>query len=121
MVSSKKQTMSADTETVQVPDEVEKPVEKASKTDKKQSKQSKKDPGQPPKPKKTTPGKKRGPARPYKRLSQDTLDSRITKLQKRMDRAQTQAAETEGFLVKYKREQAFREKDAEEAAKAASE
>jgi hypothetical protein len=58
------------------------------------------------------PRPKRGPARPYRKLGQDTLDTRIAKLQKRMDRARTQAGEAEGFLVKYAREQAFRTEEA---------
>jgi hypothetical protein len=53
--------------------------------------------------------RKRGPARPYRKLPQDTLDSRIKKLQKRIERTSQQAEEGRAFLSKYTREQAFRD------------
>lgn len=66
--------------------------------------------------KKTTtpkaPKKKRGPARPYRRLTQEVLSSRISKLEKRMTRAKHQVTETEGFLEKYKKETVYRQEEA---------
>ena len=56
--------------------------------------------------------RKRGPARPYKKLPQDTLDSRIKKLQKRIERTSAQAEEGRNFLIKYTREQSFRDSEA---------
>ena len=73
----------------------------------------------PPKPKKAAskktgePRPKRGPARPYRKLEQGVLDTRITKLQKRLDRAKGQMEEAETFLRKYEREKGFREPDDE--------
>jgi hypothetical protein len=54
------------------------------------------------------PKKKRGPARPYRRLTAEVLHSRISKLEKRMTRAKNQVAETEGFLEKYRKETVYR-------------
>jgi len=59
--------------------------------------------------KKTKSERKRGPARPYKKLPQETLLSRIQKLQKRIERTSAQAEDAKNFLSKYTREQAFRE------------
>ena len=78
--------------------------------------------GETPKPKKTAkktegPRPKRGPARPYRKLEQEVLDSRITKLTKRLDRAKGQMEEAETFLKKYEREKGFRGPDAEAEAK----
>jgi hypothetical protein len=56
--------------------------------------------------------RKRGPARPYRKLPQETLESRIKKLQKRIERTSAQAEEGRSFLVKYTREQSFRESEA---------
>jgi len=56
--------------------------------------------------------RKRGPARPYRKLPQETLLLRIQKLQKRIDRTSAQAEEGKNFLSKYTREQAFREAEA---------
>lgn len=53
----------------------------------------------------------RGPARPYRKLPQETLDSRIQKLEKRMKRTASQAEEAGAFLSKYVREQDFRKAD----------
>ena len=58
---------------------------------------------------------KRGPARPYRKLPQETLDIRIQKLQKRIDRTTAQAEEGKTFLTKYTREQAFRAAEAASA------
>ena len=52
--------------------------------------------------------KKRGPARPYRKLSAELLDGRIAKLQKRVARATEQLQESRGFLTKYEREKEFR-------------
>ena len=60
--------------------------------------------------------RKRGPARPYRKLPQDTLDTRIKKLEKRIERTSAQAEEGKNFLVKYTREQAFRDAEALPAA-----
>ena len=54
------------------------------------------------------PRAKRGPPRPYRKLSQEILDSRITKLQKRLERCTSQAEEAGNFLSKYVREQGYR-------------
>ena len=74
--------------------------------------------GETPKPKKAAkktgePRLKRGPARPYRKLDQGVLDTRITKLQKRLDRAKGQMEEAETFLRKYEREKGFRAPDGE--------
>ena len=53
--------------------------------------------------------RKRGPARPYRKLPQDTLESRIKKLEKRIERTSAQAEEGRSFLSKYTREQGFRD------------
>ena len=55
--------------------------------------------------------RKRGPARPYRKLPQETLDLRIKKLQKRIERTSAQAEEGKAFLVKYTREHSFRESE----------
>ena len=60
---------------------------------------------------KSKPTKKRGPARPYRRLATDILDKRIAKLSKRITRAKTQLEESEGFLSKYTNEKRYRQED----------
>lgn len=60
--------------------------------------------------------RKRGPARPYRKLPQETLESRIKKLEKRIERTSAQAEEGRTFLSKYTREQAFRDAEAAKAA-----
>lgn len=60
--------------------------------------------------------RKRGPARPYRKLPQETLVSRIKKLEKRIERTSAQAEEGRTFLSKYTREQAFRDAEAAKAA-----
>jgi len=57
---------------------------------------------------KSEPRSKRGPPRPYRKLSQEILDQRIKKLQKRLERCTAQAEEAGGFLSKYVREQGYR-------------
>jgi hypothetical protein len=66
--------------------------------------------------KKSKSERKRGPARPYRKLPQETLESRIKKLQKRIERTSAQAEEGRTFLSKYTREQAFRETETEPVA-----
>ena len=53
--------------------------------------------------------KKRGPARPYRKLTQEVLDARLCKLKKRIAKASSQQVEAQGFLEKYAREQDFRQ------------
>lgn len=60
--------------------------------------------------------RKRGPARPYRKLQQEILESRIKKLEKRIERTSAQAEEGRTFLSKYTREQAFRDAEATKAA-----
>lgn len=80
------------------------------KTEKSKTEKSKTDtPSQ--KPKKPKSAKKRGPARPYRKLEQEKLLSRITKLQRRLERAKQQAEETGNFLQRYTKEQEYRESD----------
>ena len=67
------------------------------------SKKSKKSTGEP---------KKRGPPRPYRKLAQSVMDSRMKKLQRRIERTSAQAEEGRTFLEKYTREQAFRDAEA---------
>lgn len=54
------------------------------------------------------PSKKRSPARPYRRLSQELLDGRIGKLSRRIETVSTKLHEAKGFLAKYTREQELR-------------
>ena len=53
---------------------------------------------------------KRGPARPHRRLENDVINSRIEKLQKRLDRAKGQVEDASRHIEGYKREREFREK-----------
>ena len=55
---------------------------------------------------------KRGPARPHRRLGMDVIDSRITKLQKRLDRAKSQIEDAGRHVEGYLRERDFRAKEA---------
>jgi hypothetical protein len=59
--------------------------------------------------------RKRGPARPYRKLPQETLESRIKKLEKRIERTSAQAEEGRCFLSKYTREQGFRDTEMAQA------
>ena len=54
---------------------------------------------------------KRGPARPHRRLAVDVIDSRITKLQKRLDRARSQIDDAARHVEGYLRERDFRAKE----------
>ena len=56
---------------------------------------------------------KRGPARPHRRLGMDVIDSRITKLQKRLDRAKSQIEDAGRHVEGYLRERDFRAKEAQ--------
>jgi hypothetical protein len=59
----------------------------------------------------TQPRIKRGPARPHRRLAVDVIDSRITKLQKRLDRARSQIDDAARHVEGYLRERDFRSKE----------
>ncbi len=59
----------------------------------------------------TQPRIKRGPARPHRRLAVDVIDSRITKLQKRLDRARSQIDDAARHVEGYLRERDFRAKE----------
>ena len=54
---------------------------------------------------------KRGPARPYRKLGTEVLNTRIQKLSKRIEKSRSQLTDAETFLAKYTREQEFRDKD----------
>ncbi len=58
------------------------------------------------------PRAKRGPARPHRRLTSDVIDSRIAKLQKRLDRAKSQIEDAGRHVEGYLRERDFRAKEA---------
>ena len=60
----------------------------------------------------TQPRIKRGPARPHRRLAVDVIDSRITKLQNRLDRAKAQIDDAWRHVEGYLRERDFRAKEA---------
>ena len=55
--------------------------------------------------------KKRGPARPHRRLTEDVLASRIEKLQKRHEKAKGQLEEAARHLDGYQREKQMRESE----------
>lgn len=63
---------------------------------------------------------KRGPPRPYRRVPDETLNTRLTKLTTRLDRARKQHEETRALLIKYTHERAYRTKEALESAAAAT-
>lgn len=58
------------------------------------------------------PKPKRGPARPHRRLAADVIDSRISKLQKRLERAKAQIEDASRHVEGYLRERDFRAKEA---------
>lgn len=62
-------------------------------------------------PKSDQPRAKRGPARPHRRLATDVIDQRITKLQKRLDRARSQIEDAARHVEGYLRERDFRAKE----------
>jgi hypothetical protein len=57
------------------------------------------------------PKPKRGPARPHRRLAADVIETRITKLQKRLDRARSQIEDAARHVEGYLRERDFRAKE----------
>lgn len=65
---------------------------------------------------KTEPRKKRGPARPHRRLDIETISSRIAKLEKRRLRAKEQLEDATRHVEGYQAERDFREQDAAAAA-----
>ena len=68
-----------------------------------------------PKAKKTKTGDKkkavRAPARPHRRVSQDIIEARVLKLEKRLYRAKTQVEDATRHVESYKRELTFRLND----------
>ena len=63
--------------------------------------------------KSSTPAKKgsgvpRGPPRPHRRITQDVLETRVTKLQKRIKRARIQLEVSERHVAGYLLEQEYR-------------
>jgi hypothetical protein len=68
-------------------------------------------------PKSDGPRKKRGPARPHRRLDIETITSRIEKLDKRRLRAKEQLEDATRHVEGYQAERTFREQEAATAAK----
>ena len=66
------------------------------------------------------PKPKRGPARPHRRLATDVIESRIAKLQKRLERAKSQIEDAGRHVEGYLRERDFRAKETEQQARADS-
>jgi hypothetical protein len=56
--------------------------------------------------------KQRKPARPHRKLPKETLDLRITKLTKRLERFKSQHETTRITLTRYAHERFYREKEA---------
>lgn len=61
---------------------------------------------------------KRGPPRPYRRLEVEVLDTRISKLTARLDRAKKQHEEARTLLIRYTHERFYRTQEAVLAASA---
>ena len=59
---------------------------------------------------------RRGPARPYKKLAQELLQTRIKRLSERLDRVRRQHESTRLQLTKYAHEEFYRERDAIQSA-----
>ena len=93
----------------------EKPKVKRAKTDKSDKEQKPKT-SKHPKTKQDQPRAKRGPARPHRRLEAEVIDARITKLQKRLDRAKSQIEDAGRHVEGYLREREFRSKETQVAA-----
>ncbi len=55
---------------------------------------------------------KRGPPRPYRRLPEETLGTRIKKLTERMEKARKQHEDTRLILTKYSHERTYRLREA---------
>ena len=74
------------------------------------------DPPQPPKSKNKAfpPGtlRKKGAPRPYRKVAEDVLASRISKLTERLDKAKKQHESARVLLTKYAHERFYREQDA---------
>ena len=71
------------------------------------------------KPKKTrkqAKGPKRAPARPHKRLALEVIDSRISKLQKRLDHAKAQIEDAGRHIEGYQKEKLLRAEEPEREA-----
>jgi hypothetical protein len=64
------------------------------------------------------PRKKRGPARPHRRLDIETINSRIAKLEKRRLRAKEQLEDATRHVEGYRAEREFRDQEAAAEAKA---
>lgn len=62
--------------------------------------------------KRRVPGSKRPPARPHRKVPQETLLSRIAKLTARVDRTRRQHDAAQILLTKYSKEKVYREEDA---------
>ena len=60
--------------------------------------------------------KKRGPARPYRKISDETLTGRIKRLTDRIERAKKQHESARSLITKYSHERLYRDKDAIEGA-----
>jgi hypothetical protein len=60
--------------------------------------------------------KKRGPARPYRKLNEEVLSARILRLTTRIERVKRQHESTRILLTKYAHERFYRDKEALEAA-----
>jgi hypothetical protein len=60
--------------------------------------------------------KKRGPARPYKKLNEEVLSARILRLTTRIERVKRQHETTRILLTKYAHERFYRDKEALQAA-----
>ncbi len=57
------------------------------------------------------PPRKRGPPRPHRKLPQEILDGRITKLEKRITRAKDQLEDAQRHIDGYQKEAMYREQD----------
>jgi hypothetical protein len=55
--------------------------------------------------------KKRGPARPHRKLAQEVLNVRIKKLQKRIERSRGQLEDAERHIESYNKEATYRLED----------
>ena len=58
--------------------------------------------------------KKRGPPRPHRQVAPDVLATRLSKLQKRIEKAKTQLADATRHFDGYNNERMYREADAAE-------
>lgn len=58
--------------------------------------------------------RKRGPPRPHRKLAQDLLEARISKLQKRIDRTKGQLEDAQRHIEGYEKESKYREAEKNE-------